>query len=243
MATSSVLAQAANTRSWQRPAAEPARPGPASNWSMVLCGLGLAGLAATARRRDGWLGRLDGAVVTTVANHRSATAVRAAGAVSALAEPGPAIVSLAAAAAVAARRSGWRAAIGPCIAVLAGTTVRRGLSHAIARQRPPAVLWLAEPEGFSLPSKHTCLAALTAGACASALGADRAAGHAATLLAATGVGASRICLGVHWPTDVLAGWLFAAGWLDLTGLLPTRPALRGSQPPAAASLEQASRRT
>ena len=39
----------------------------------------------------------------------------------------------------------------------------------VARQRPPAAIWLAEPEGFSLPSKHTTLAALTAGACACAL--------------------------------------------------------------------------
>jgi membrane-associated phospholipid phosphatase len=40
--------------------------------------------------------------------------------------------------------------------------------------------------------------------------------RATTLVAAAGIGASRVCLGVHWPSDVVAGWLFAEGWLCLT---------------------------
>ena len=94
-------------------------------------------------------------------------------------------------------------------------------------RRPPAEAWLAEPEGFSLPSKHTTLAVLTVGAAVRALGIRGAPANAAMAIAAAGVGASRVCLGVHWPADVVAGWLFAVGWLHLTDpdLRPAHPGM------------------
>jgi membrane-associated phospholipid phosphatase len=180
------------------------------------CVAAFASLAAIAAQPvDSRLGRLDAFLTGMVADSRTAAAIRAAHAVSALAEPGPTVAALGVSAVVAMRRLGWQAGFEPFLAVAAGMTARRKLSAIVARQRPPAAIWLAEPEGFSMPSKHTALAALTAGACAISLGAGPRTSHAAALLVAAGVGASRVYLGVHWPTDVLAGWLFSAGWLEL----------------------------
>lgn len=171
--------------------------------------------------------------------HRTESRTRAARAVSALAEPHVLypVLGLAgvAGAALDWRRQdrlrrdgqpgrpgpGWWQACSPLLAVAGGALVRRALSEVVARPRPPERDWLAKPEGFSLPSRHTTMAALTAGAVARALGARDGQECAASLLAAAGVGASRVYLGVHWPGDVAAGWLFAAGWLRLTrGLAP-----------------------
>lgn len=41
----------------------------------------------------------------------------------------------------------------------------------------------------------------------------RAAGVGAAILLALAVGATRPVLGVHWPSDVLGGWLFGLAWV------------------------------
>ena len=175
--------------------------------------------------RDGCLVRADRAAFDRVRASRTRTGIVIARAVSALAEPEVAYPVLVITSAVGVRRASWRYAAMPGL-VITGAAARRMLSRMIARPRPPAEAWLAEPEGYSLPSKHTTLAALAAGACARSLGLRGAPVRAALLLAAAGVGVSRVYLGVHWPTDVAAGWLFAEGWLYLTApgeLVPTRP--------------------
>jgi membrane-associated phospholipid phosphatase len=175
-----------------------------------------AALAIVASAAEGgWLADADRALFETVCTHRSRAGTVAARIISAFGEPAVLYPGLMAGSAV--RKADWQRACLACLVVVTGAQARRRLSRVIGRPRPPAEAWLTEPEGYSLPSKHTTLAALTAGAFVRALGIDGAPARAAPMLAAACVGASRVYLGVHWPTDVVAGWLFAEGWLRLTG--------------------------
>lgn len=191
--------------------------------AVTLMALVLASVFDGAER----LARADRVAMAALPARRTPGGAAIARSVSAMAEPAIAGPLLAAAALVAARRSGWRSACLPALTVPGGVLARRLLSEIIARPRPPAAIWLAEPEGYSLPSRHTTIAALTAEMVAAAAGTKRLPRHAIGLAAAAGVGASRVYLGVHWPSDVLAGWLFAAAWLGLADLAGVGPSAIG----------------
>jgi membrane-associated phospholipid phosphatase len=93
----------------------------------------------------------------------------------------------------------------------------------VDRHRPPAEIWLTGASGSSFPSGHatqslsTSFALVLVGAVW--LPRARRAGIVLALLLAGAIGWSRVYLGVHWATDVAAGWLVAAAWIAIvTGL-------------------------
>lgn len=95
------------------------------------------------------------------------------------------------------------------LVVLAGMLGYTGMKHAYARSRPHVTNWLTSPTDPSYPSGHAGGAMLVLLLTAMLLGGRGYVG-AAVLLAML-IGLSRIAMGVHWPSDVLGGWLFGGG--------------------------------
>jgi undecaprenyl-diphosphatase len=112
------------------------------------------------------------------------------------------------------------------------------LKGIVGRARPAQSEYLVQVNSFAYPSGHSLTSTAVIGVltvlAASRLTARaaRAAVTAAGVLLIVAVGVSRIYLGVHWPTDVLAGWLIGAVWLTTCLTIYASPAtLRRGSPP------------
>ncbi|PEN12685.1 hypothetical protein CRI94_13375 [Longibacter salinarum] len=117
--------------------------------------------------------------------------------------------------------------------VLTGVGVIFALKLGFDRPRPDLVPHAMEALSPSFPSGHAATSAvvyLTLGALdAEALPRKRLKvfAMAIALLITIGVGFSRVYLGVHWPTDVLAGWTIGATWALASWLLARDFSRRG----------------
>jgi membrane-associated phospholipid phosphatase len=126
------------------------------------------------------------------------------------------VLAAAVAVPLALRWGTWRPAADAALVVAVAPAVSASTKRLVDRPRPPAAEALEHPLDPSFPSGHaTASAALATGLAVLAVAALRSSWARVAAVAAAGtfalvVGLTRIYLGAHWLTDVLAGWCTGA---------------------------------
>jgi undecaprenyl-diphosphatase len=106
-------------------------------------------------------------------------------------------------------------------ATILGSLVVTFIKALISRARPDLIDRLMQETSHSFPSGHSANSAIVYLTLATLLFPAlpdrrmRAFVLAVALLLTGMIGISRVYLGVHWPSDVVAGWVFGSGWAML----------------------------
>jgi undecaprenyl-diphosphatase len=108
----------------------------------------------------------------------------------------------------------------------AASLVFRSLKIVLDRPRPPVATRVVVETNESLPSGHATMSLVVIGALVVLAWAGRSVQTRVLLVLAAAawvglVGTTRIYLGVHWLSDVVAGWAVGAAWLTVCALVWT----------------------
>jgi len=104
------------------------------------------------------------------------------------------------------------------LAISLGALAETGLKLLFSRARPDVVPHLVDVQTMSFPSGHAMMSAITYLTLGSMLARAqptwqlRAFTFGAGLFLTLLIGVSRVFLGVHWPTDIIAGWTVGGAW-------------------------------
>ena len=181
----------------------------------LLCFFALALLA-----RPRTTGGLDARVNAFVEAHRSAALTAFFSGYTGLGQWLVLTVAAVAVIAALAWRARRREAVFLLLVMTMSTLLNPALKHLFERVRPPVESAVVSVNGYAFPSGHAMSSATFALALAVIAWPTRwrwpAAGLAATF--ALLMGLSRVYLGVHWLTDVLAGWVLAVAVVTATHL-------------------------
>jgi undecaprenyl-diphosphatase len=204
-----------------------------------LVGLGVVASTAAvvalgdaALERDG-VASHDPTIASQVAGHRSVLLTHLAHVASFVGSEGSVAVLAAGLLVVLAERRLFREGAVVAVGMAGAAVLVLAVKHLVDRARPGAALRLGAADGSpSFPSGHTLMTAAFVGLLVwlvwprlSTRIARAAAVGAAGLVAVT-VGASRVYLGYHWATDVVASLLLAAAWLGVVLVLAPAAARR-----------------
>jgi membrane-associated phospholipid phosphatase len=186
--------------------------------------LGTIALADSATEADG-LASFDPELTREVVGIRTAPLTALARALTFIGDVPVLIVLTLVAAALAYRwTKSWRPAALLLFAMAGSAALTFGLKAVVERQRPGITYVLgAVDTGFAFPSGHTLNSTVFLGMLAGLLWVRSPFATARVVVAigaallSIGIGLSRLYLGYHWATDVLAGWTIAVTWLALVG--------------------------
>jgi membrane-associated phospholipid phosphatase len=196
-------------------------PHTATGLTIAVCAVLLFVALACAVLHEGAADALDREALAWLHARSGPTLLRALQLVSALHAPRAIVVVTVLVALALAWRREWADMLTVLVVVFGGATLNHLLKHGLQRARPAFGEPSTGPSDFSFPSGHVANATLLYGVVAALLICRFRAGPmkigivlgAALVVAA--VALSRLVLGAHYPSDVLAALLVGVAWLAL----------------------------